>query len=134
MFFRCTNLAGGNGTAYNSSNADSWKTILNAVKNNNILKYKVGDTKTIDLGTTYGTHTIRISNTKTPSECSTSGFSQSACGFVIDFADLIADHKMNDKAINTGGLPSSAMRTVVVVEHIQVIVQVEHTKLAQHLE
>ena len=92
---------------------DSWATIINAVKNNNISKYKVGDTKTIDLGTTYGTHTIRISNTSTPSECSTSGFSQSACGFVIEFADLIVNHKMNDRAINTGGWPATSMRTFI---------------------
>ncbi len=92
---------------------DSWATIINAVKNNNISKYKVGDTKTIDLGTTYGTHTVRIANTSTPSECSTSGFSQSACGFVIEFADLIVNHKMNDRAINTGGWPATSMRTFI---------------------
>ena len=60
---------------------DSWETIVTAVKENNIGKYNVGDTKEIDMGT-YGTHTLRIANTSTPSECSTTGFSQSACGFV----------------------------------------------------
>ena len=71
----------------NSFATDSWPTIINAVKNNNIGKYNIGDTKTIDMGT-YGTHTLRIANTSTPSECSTSGFSQSACGFVLEFADI----------------------------------------------
>ena len=91
---------------------DSWKTIINAVKNNNISKYNVGDTKTVDMGT-YGTHTLRIANTSTPNECSTTGFSQSACGFVLEFADIITTHKMNDTATNVGGWPATSMRTFV---------------------
>ena len=86
----------------NSFSTDSWKTIIKAVKNNNISKYNVGDTKTIDMGT-YGTHTLRIANTSTPSKCSTSGFSQTACGFVLEFADIITEHNMNDKYTNVGG-------------------------------
>ena len=96
----------------NSFATDSWPTIINAVKNNNIGKYNVGDTKEIDMGT-YGTHTLRIANTSTPSECSTSGFSQTACGFVLEFADLITTHPMNDSATNTGGWPATTMRTFV---------------------
>ena len=91
---------------------DSWSTIVKAVKNNNISKYNVGDTKTIDMGT-YGTHTVRIANTSTPSECSTDGFSQSACGFVLEFADIITTHKMNDTNTNVGGWPASSMHTFV---------------------
>ena len=96
----------------NSFATDSWKTIINAVKNNNIGKYNVGDTKTINMGT-YGTHTLRIANTSTPSECSGTGFSQTACGFVLEFADLITTHPMNDSATNTGGWPATTMRTFV---------------------
>ena len=91
---------------------DSWSTIAKAVKDNNISKYNVGDTKTIDMGT-YGTHTVRIANTSTPSECSTDGFSQSACGFVLEFADIITTHKMNDTNTNVGGWPASSMHTFV---------------------
>ena len=91
---------------------DSWETIITAVKENNISKYNVGDTKTIDMGT-YGTHTLRIANTTTPNECSTSGFSQSACGFVLEFADIITTHAMNDTDTNVGGWPSTSMRTFV---------------------
>ena len=91
---------------------DSWETIITAVKENNISKYKVGDTKTIDMGT-YGTHTLRIANKSTPSECSTSGFSQSACGFVLEFADIITTHKMNNSNPNKGGWPVTRMRTFV---------------------
>ena len=56
-------------------------------------KYNVGDTKEIDMGT-YGTHTLRIANKSTPSECSTEGFSQTACGFVLEFQDIITTSKM----------------------------------------
>ena len=106
----------------NSFSADSWYTITKAVKNNNISKYNVGDTKSVDLGT-YGTHTLRIANTSTPSECSTAGFSQSACGFVLEFADIITTHNMNPKGTykgtqynygwNVDGWPSTSMRTFV---------------------
>ena len=101
---------------------DSWETIITAVKENNISKYKVRDTKTIDMGT-YGTHTLRIANTSTPSECSTSGFSQTACGFVLEFVDIVTTHNMNpagtyngtqyDYGWNIKGWPASSMRTFV---------------------
>ena len=94
----------------NSFATDSWKTIINAVKNNNIGKYNVGDTKTINMGT-YGTHTLRIANTSTPSECSGTGFSQTACGFVLEFADIITTHVMNSSSTNVGGWPATSMRT-----------------------
>ena len=92
---------------------DSWETIITAVKENNISKYNVGDTKEVNLGTTYGTHTLRIANTSTPSECNTTGFSQTACGFVLEFADIIAEHKMNDTGTNVGGWPASSVYTFV---------------------
>ena len=106
----------------NSFATDSWKTIIKAVRNNNISKYNVGDTKTVDLGT-YGTHTLRIANTSTPSECSGTGFSQTACGFVLEFADIITTHNMNpsgtykgtqyDYGWNKDGWPASSMYTFV---------------------
>ena len=141
MFSGCTNLVGGAGTKYNSSyvdkkyaridggtsnpgyftditdvpnsfSTDSWKTIIKAVKNNNISKYNVGDTRTIDMGS-YGTHTLRVANMSTPSECSTSRFSQTACGFVLEFADIITTHTMNDTDTNVGGWPATSMRIFV---------------------
>ena len=62
---------------------------------------------------TYGTHTLRIVNTSTPSECSRTGFSQTACGFVLEFADIIIEHTMNGTATNAGGWPATTMRTFV---------------------
>ena len=106
-----------------SFGTDSWKTIITAVKANNISKYNVGDTKTVDLGTTYGTHTLRIANTSTPDECKTEGFSQTACGFVLEFADIITTHNMNPSGTykgtqynygwNVDGWPASSMYTFV---------------------
>ena len=92
---------------------DSWDTIVSAVKSGDTSVYNVGDTKEVNLGTTYGTHTVRIANMSTPNECSTEGFSQTACGFVLEFADIITTHKMNDTDTNVGGWPSTIMRTFV---------------------
>ena len=101
---------------------DSWSTIIANVKAGNGSEYKVGSTKEVNLGT-YGTHTLRVANTSTPSECSTSGFSQSACGFVLEFADIITTHNMNpagtykgtqyDVGWNVDGWPATSMRTFV---------------------
>ena len=141
MFEGSTSLVGGAGTKYNSSytdktyaridggtsnpgyftdvvdkpsafSTDSWSTIISSVKANNKRGYKVGDTKEIDLGT-YGTHTLRIANTSTPSECSTTGFSQSACGFVLEFADIITTNTMNDRASNLNGWPVTEIHTII---------------------
>ena len=92
---------------------DSWSTIIANVKSGNGSEYKVGSTKEVNLGTTYGTHTLRIANTSTPSECSRTGFSQTACGFVLEFADIITTHKMSDTNSNVGGWPATSMRTFV---------------------
>ena len=92
---------------------DSWEAIIAKVKAGNGSEYAVGSTKEVNLGSTYGTHTLRVVNTSTPSECSTTGFSQTACGFVLEFADIITNHKMNDTNTNAGGWPSTSMRTFV---------------------
>ena len=91
---------------------DSWNTIASNVKAGNTGKYKVGDTKEVDLGT-YGKHKVRIANMSTPDECKQEGFSQSACGFVVEFTDIITTHKMNDTVTNKGGWPGSQMKTFI---------------------
>ena len=92
---------------------DSWSTIIANVKAGYGSEYAVGSTKEVNLGSTYGTHTLRVANTSTPSECSTTGFSQSACGFVLEFADIITTHNMKDTKTNVGGWPATSMRTFV---------------------
>ena len=93
---------------------DSWATIIANVKAGNGSKYAVGSTKEVNLGSTYGTHILRVANTSTPNECSTTGFSQTACGFVLEFADIITTRVvMNAEKTNVGGWPSTSMRTYV---------------------
>ena len=92
---------------------DSWSTIIANVKAGNGSEYAIGSTKEVNLGTTYGTHTLRIANTSTPSECNTEGFSQTACGFVLEFADIITTHNMNSLSTRVGGWPATSMRTFV---------------------
>jgi prepilin-type N-terminal cleavage/methylation domain-containing protein len=91
---------------------DSWDTIASNVKAGNTDKYKVGDTKEVDLGT-YGKHKVRIANKSTPDECKQEGFSQSACGFVVEFTDIITTHNINPTVTNKGGWPKSQMKTFI---------------------
>ena len=95
-------------TTAKSFTDDSWDTIASAVKSGTY-PYQVGDTKEVDMGS-LGTHTVRVANT---SECTNGETSQTACGFVVEFADIITTHKMNSSSTNVGGWPASAMRTYV---------------------
>ncbi|MBP3766641.1 MAG: prepilin-type N-terminal cleavage/methylation domain-containing protein [Bacilli bacterium] len=92
--------------------SQSWETIIANVRNGKTDDYHVGDTKEVDMGT-FGKHTVRIANMSTPSECSTEGFSQTACGFVLEFSDIITIHSMNANDTNEGGWPATSMRTFV---------------------
>ena len=87
---------------------DSWDTIASAVKSGTY-PYQVGDTKTVDMGD-LGTHTVRVANT---SSCTNGETSQTACDFVVEFADIISKESMNSTETNVGGWPASAMRTYV---------------------
>ena len=95
-----------------SFNGHSWETIINNIKSGNTNNYNVGDTKTVDMGS-LGTHTLRIANKSTPTECSTTGFSQTACGFVLEFADIIDKHNYTSSPLgtNVGGWPGSELHT-----------------------
>ncbi len=91
-------------------NNESWSTIINNIKAGRIPEYYLGATKDVDLGS-LGTHSLRISNTTTPSECSNSGFSKTACGVVLEFADIIDEQRMNNSTSNEGGWEASQLRT-----------------------
>ena len=101
---------------------DDWDIVINTLKTGNIAPYEVGDEKEVDLGT-LGKHKLRIANATTPEECSTEGFSQTACGVVLEFADIIAEHVMNPSGEyketnyqfgwNADGWSASSMRTYV---------------------
>ena len=92
---------------------DDWDTIAFAVRNNSTSKYHVGDTKTIDLGE-LGTHTLRIANMSSPPECNDANFSQTACGFVIEFADVINRKSLNSSNSTQGGWENCTMRTYYI--------------------
>lgn len=93
--------------------SDSWTEIIANVKAGTTDEYNVGDRRIIDLGDKYGSYVVRLANKSTPSECSTEGFSQTACGFVIEFESIIENRQMNSSNTNSGGWPASEIYTYI---------------------
>lgn len=85
---------------------DSWKIIA---ANTSSDVYKVGNTKQVLIGNK--SYTVRIANKSTPPACYDSSFSQTACGFVVEFVDIVENRQMNSSNTNVGGWPATAMRT-----------------------
>ena len=87
---------------------DSWETIANNIKSGKGTLYNVGDEKEVEIkGTNY---TVRLANNSTPEECNNDDFSQSACGFVVEFVDIVEQMAMNTTATNVGGWPATAIK------------------------
>ena len=86
---------------------DTWETIA---YNTSSDVYNVGDTKQVLIGNK--PYTVRIANKSTPAECNDNdlNFSQTACGFVVEFADTVENRQMNSTDTNVGGWKGSAMR------------------------
>lgn len=76
-----------------------------AVHDNNISVYNVGDTKIVTIGT--NNYTVRIANKSTSANCSNTNYSQTACGFVVEFADIVTSRQMRSTATNVGGYPET---------------------------
>ena len=98
---------------------DSWETIAEVIQSGQLDTYAVGSTKTLKVydnpngettNGTYKEYTVRVANNTTPSECSNEGFSQTACGFVVEFVDIVEQRIMNSTNTNVGGWKDSAMR------------------------
>ena len=88
---------------------DDWSTIVNAIRNNNTSMYHVGDTKVISLDG-FGDHTVRIANITSCEDALIENpnlTSETACGFVVEFADIISKQKMHSAASNVGGYPGT---------------------------
>ena len=85
---------------------DTWETIADNTSSD---VYKVGDTKQVLIGNK--PYTVRIANKSTPAKCNDSNFSQTACGFVGEFADIVESRQMNSSQTNVGGWPASELRT-----------------------
>jgi len=92
-----------------SFQSDYWDTIVINARAGNMSAYELGETKVMDMGA-LGMQKIRVINNTIPDECNQEGFSQTACGFVIEFVDTIELHNMNSTATSTGGWPASEMR------------------------
>ena len=100
---------------------DSWDTVMAAIKSGNTSSYSLGETKTVELENNLGTHILRVANKSTPAECATPGFSQTACGFVLEFVDIVSTYNMNptgeyqgiqyESGWNVDGWPASSMWT-----------------------
>ena len=99
----------------NSFATDSWDTIELAVEKGDTSKYNVGDTKTISMDVdgngTNENYTLRIANKSTNSYCSNENYSQTACGFVVEFVDVVTKMKMRDTNTNVGGYPATNVYT-----------------------
>ena len=100
-----------------------WTDIVDAIDNDNTGflqdamdngKYRIVEFDSQD-------YRLRVANVTTPDECKDSNFSQSACGVVLEFVDILETHRMNpyDSSIfqngngNTGGWKYSEMRAYV---------------------
>ena len=120
-----------------SFSTDPWSIIQKAVQTGNTSKYNVGDTKKImiashtnDCSSATGSGadyvcnssiepekkvTVRIAN---KSECTTET-SETACGFVVEFVDIIDKHNYNKANVtntngtNKGGWKDSELRTYI---------------------
>ena len=86
---------------------DTWEEIANNVKSGNASKYRVGSEKEVEIaGQNF---TVRVANNTTPEECTRENFSQTACGFVVEFVDILMTGSMNTD-INVGGWPATEAR------------------------
>lgn len=88
---------------------DNWETIATNVKNGNMCGYHVGDEKEIELAG-FGKHNVRISNV---SECTNGETSETACGFVIEFVDIITRYQFDSSGLNVGGWRDTKVRTYI---------------------
>ena len=88
---------------------DSWETIAKNIRNGKADEYySVGDTKDVTLSG-YGTFKVRIANLSRPESCTTWNYSQTACGFVIEFVDIITNHVSLVNGSTMYGWPQSEL-------------------------
>ena len=89
---------------------DSWETIAKVVQSGQLDAYPVGSEKEVEIaGNSY---TVRVANNTTPDECNQEDFSQTACGFVVEFVDILITGSMNstNTNVNVGGWPATGAR------------------------
>ena len=87
---------------------DSWETISKVVQSGQLDAYPVGSEKEVEIaGNSY---TVRVANNTTPDECNQEDFSETACGFVVEFVDILITGSMNSTGTNDGGWPATSVR------------------------
>lgn len=103
----------------NSFSKDDWQRISKNIKGNNTQCYHVGDTKIINMDE-YGEQELRIANLSNPSECSNEDFSKTACGFVVEFSNVVFKNRVKPTPVglehsnsNYGGWPISEIRILL---------------------
>ena len=97
-------------TRASSFQDDSWAKIKSNIQNENTSQYNVGDMRTIR--TNGKEYKLRLVNKSTNSNCSNTSYSQTACGFVVEFVDVIwSQSSMNTSATNRYGWNMSNIRT-----------------------
>ena len=85
---------------------DSWTTIKSNISNNNADRYNIGDTKIVTVnGNDY---TVRVANKSIDQKCGSEDFSETACGFVVEFVDIITIMPLRSSGnSNLGGYAST---------------------------
>lgn len=92
----------------NNFETDSWGAIAAVINHRDPSVYKVGDEKEVEIDNK--SYTVRVANNSTPDECKEADFSETACGFVVEFVDIIEERKMNSTNTSVGGWPASEIR------------------------
>ena len=72
---------------------DSWSTIKDNIQNNNTKMYNVGDEKIVRINNV--NYRVRIANKNYGEYCDDSSYSETACGFVVEFVDIIKRSAMS---------------------------------------
>ena len=93
---------------YSTFAEDTWETIAGVVRSGHSNVYPVGAEKKVEIGEK--SYTVRVVNNTTSVDCENENFSQSACGFVVEFVDIIEQRVMNSSGKNIGGWPATDMR------------------------
>ena len=92
--------------------SDPWETIAECVRNRSgdSAPYNVGDEKEVEIDMNNDglkeSYTVRIANN---SNYNCSLDSKTACGFVVEFVDIIEKRAMNSSDTNVGGWPATAI-------------------------
>ena len=99
-----------------SFSTDSWTTIVNNIRNGKAYLYAPANGgkanqiyRDIDLGE-LGVHTLRVANT---TQCTSGEISETACGFVIEFADNITKVAYKSTGTTNGGYPNTPLYTYI---------------------